>query len=60
MPKLEWERVEATWATTGFVVGSTDGLRFMRAKVPGGWLVLRCEKPDSGITFIPDPDHSWT
>jgi hypothetical protein len=28
-----------------------------RAKVPGGWLVTA---GNSGITFYPDPEHSWT
>lgn len=39
-----------------------------RAKVPGGWLVCRSykyensilkPKPQAGLTFVPDPNHSW-
>lgn len=28
----------------------------LRAKVPGGWLVLVEGK---GLTFYPDPNHEW-
>jgi len=27
-----------------------------RAKVPGGWLIA---SSNGGVTFYPDPDHSW-
>jgi len=30
-----------------------------RAKVPGGWLVRVQQVDDDGITFCPDPNHSW-
>lgn len=32
---------------------------FMRAKVPGGWLVLAACGTNSGLTFYPDPAHEW-
>lgn len=36
--------------------GLTSDLgQLMRAKVPGGWLVLRA----SALTFYPDPEHTW-
>ena len=30
-----------------------------RAKVPGGWLVYVCYGATAGVTFYPDPDHTW-
>ena len=31
-----------------------------RAKVPGGWLVFVVRSSEqSGLTFYPDPSHSW-
>ena len=29
-----------------------------RAKIPGGWLVGN-PNADSGLTFVPDPEHKW-
>ena len=49
---LRWEELEDKGPV--FDCSST-----YRAKVPGGWLV-RVQQPDGdGITFYPDPDHSW-
>ena len=41
--------------STGFKFEIVDD-RIRRAKIPGGWLVtIR----DEGITFVPDPTHTW-
>ena len=29
------------------------------AKVPGGWLFRVQQSEGDGITFYPDPNHSW-
>lgn len=42
---LEWESVK-----------SSEGA-VSRAKVPGGWLMAL---NGQSITFVPDPNHSWT
>ncbi len=34
-------------------------IRTERLQVPGGWLVRTYVSDSSGITFYPDPDHSW-
>jgi len=31
-----------------------------RAKVPGGWLILTKYFDSGGLTFYPDPTHSWS
>jgi hypothetical protein len=50
------------------VVGITSSTNLYRAKVPGGWLVassyLKMNNQGgaaggSGLTFVPDPNHSW-
>jgi hypothetical protein len=49
---VEWE-----------VLRSSGGLLSVyRAKVPGGWLVYACNSyhHHGGLTFYPDPTHSWT
>jgi len=33
--------------------------KIMRAKIPGGWLVLSENGFSGGITFVPDPNHEW-
>ncbi len=37
-------------------VDSVAGKSIMRAKVPGGWLVIYDKR---NITFYHDPDHKW-
>ena len=55
--------------------GGPNSLNVYRSKVPGGWLVLVHHKVErgqqsgtgfglgagigSGVTFVPDPEHSW-
>jgi len=41
------------------ISGSTTKDSLLRAKVPGGWLVLGVCEGYSGMTFVPDPDHHW-
>ncbi len=39
--------------------GGGMGVVISRAKVPNGWLVSTIGGGGGGITFMPDPDHSW-
>jgi hypothetical protein len=43
-------------ATLKFEKLSAAPYSILRAKVPGGWLVVY---GNSSIAFYPDPDHSW-
>jgi hypothetical protein len=45
-PRLTWRAVEG-----GLMLGNIN-----RTPIPGGWLVSR---GDNGITFVPDPEHTW-
>jgi hypothetical protein len=47
-PKLVWDTLE-----NGRLSGRT-----YRAKIPGGWLLTK-NSNDTGITFVPDPQHKW-
>ena len=55
--------VELVWET----VEERSGYRFTvyaeRCKIPGGWLVRTHSEVASeiavGLTFVPDPDHTW-
>ena len=47
MAELKWEEVKSNKAL------------FIRAKVPGGWLVSGQGSGQSGLTFVPDPKHEW-
>lgn len=52
---LIFERIEAEW--------EGKGINVSRAMVPGGWLVfvVHATGPvgQGGITFVPDPNHTW-
>lgn len=37
-------------------VDSVNKKPMMRAKVPGGWLVVY---DGNGMAFLPDPNHKW-
>jgi hypothetical protein len=57
--ELEWENVPQKNEAA-----ETHTVR--RAQVPGGWLVMVCDKTDNvrhpkpaGLTFFPDPNYSW-
>lgn len=47
---LRWEEIKCE--------PHVDGSLY-RAKVPGGWLLLRDKYYGVSITFYPDPDHRW-
>jgi hypothetical protein len=51
-PAPVWEKVQNSGET--LVVNFTA-----RAKVPGGWLVIYSSGSGTGITFVPDPNHTW-
>lgn len=47
MSGLHWERLEDEFST-------------LRAKVPGGWLLLlNWGTRGTAMTFYPDPNHKW-
>jgi len=51
MKTIPWETIESSDT-------SPDITR--RAKVPGGWLVsVHWEPGGGGLTFVPDPNHTW-
>jgi hypothetical protein len=41
------------------VLKSNDHISVFRARVPGGWLVYVGWSQGGGVTFYPDPTHSW-
>jgi hypothetical protein len=53
--KLVWEKLHTSRADAGILA---MGWEVHRSKVPGGWLVLVIQNT-SGITFYPDPGHTW-
>lgn len=60
---LVWEEVRtSTRKVSGLVVDPPCAL-MARARVPGGWLVRYEDESHLGrgigLTFMPDPDHSW-
>lgn len=58
---LDWELLDERW-TPGDTL--PDAYTY-RAKVPGGWLVAiwagdhHDHAWGGGLTFVPDPTHSW-
>lgn len=46
--KLKWEKL-----------GNDQGFYTSRCKVPGGWLITVRAGFGLGMTFMPDPNHSW-
>ncbi len=48
---VEWKEMRSSGAL----------LSVYRTKVPGGWLVYACNgyHHHGGLTFYPDPAHSW-
>jgi hypothetical protein len=53
--QLVWEEVDSSRAGGGIF---KLGWSVHRTKVPGGWLVLVIHNT-SGLTFYPDPEHTW-
>ncbi|HEY3333126.1 MAG TPA: hypothetical protein VGK19_24040 [Capsulimonadaceae bacterium] len=52
MAKFNWERIDEPKLFTSDPIVS-------RARVPGGWLIWTRTGELGGLTFYPDPDHSW-
>lgn len=54
MASIEWEAIETP---------HTHRTSTERARIPGGWLVKFSEHYNEsgagGLTFVPDPDHTW-
>lgn len=50
--QFAWEEVEMT----GKVLHNSNMYRVM---VPGGWLVFVQNGVASGLSFYPDPEHTW-
>lgn len=51
-----------TYLNFEYIQPSTLQAALYRARVPGGWLVAvdpHIATGVSGITFVPDPEHSW-
>lgn len=48
--KMKWQKLEGE-----------QYLNTFRCKVPGGWLITvrHHVSPYLGVTFMPDPEHSW-
>jgi len=71
MAEIKWEKVLTNDQSTTSVDYKGSYYYTSRAKVPGGWLVRSMKKDHErnahgydiaigvGLTFIPDPSHSW-
>ena len=63
MASIEWEPVESVHGPGQRQDAAQPAT--MRARIPGGWLVaiLSPGRFDgnwpSGVTFVPDPNHTW-
>ena len=53
MIELKWERID----DIGQISSSSSASE--RVKVPGGWLIRTRIRDGGGLTFVPDPNHSW-
>ena len=47
--ELDWETIEQKM-----------NIRTERLRVPNGWIVRTSRGSSGGVTFYPDPEHSWT
>lgn len=60
---LAWEVIEGVVAVGPDGTESALSSRSWRCRVPGGWLVQMTESHNNGVgmglTFVPDPDHTW-
>lgn len=64
--KLEWELIHTEYGDAYEAKDRRAYVETTRSPVPGGWLVRVISYtytgiPDgSGITFVPDPEHTWS
>jgi hypothetical protein len=60
---LGWEVVEGVVAEAADGTVTVKASRTWRCRVPGGWMVKTTASHTNGIgvglTFVPDPDHTW-
>jgi hypothetical protein len=54
-PKLYWESVDCREVGENIGIGRDEN--FVRAQVPGGWLVY-CY-PQGSMAFVPDTEQAW-
>lgn len=52
---LEFKSLESSYPGKGLI----NYMKTMRAKVPGGWLVVVAFGQGEGVAFVPDPTHEW-
>jgi hypothetical protein len=53
LPKIVGPEAMLHWKSV-----NSSHREILRAKVPGGWLVLACGGSDA-LAFYPDPEHLW-
>ena len=58
MATIQWEELKDTTPAAGMGWFDTS-LRLQRTKVPDGWIVREEGKAGNGLTFVPDPNHTW-
>jgi hypothetical protein len=56
---LHFDRLQAMIRSPLVPEGSALYSRLYRAKVPGGWLIVADQCDGAGLTFLPDPEHTW-
>lgn len=60
---MQWQKIDEIKVSD---VGAGHYVVILRAKVPGGWLLLATSPPlklsrerTDSLTFLPDPAHAW-
>ena len=58
---LRFKEIESVrYDERGRQIVSRDLLKICRSKIPGGWIVVMTkEAGEAGVTFVPDPNHTW-
>ncbi len=56
---LGWELIEGLVAVGPDGDGKEHRQVTHRCRVPGGWMVKTYVTHHVGLTFVPDPDHTW-